>query len=101
MKIQHLFLLQLLSFRCVQQNLITLTDVYNPHFSSDVYLSIVIVGRNDRWGHSRFIDKIQLFINFTTSLACEVGRASAELVVVEWNPPENEPRITQALSWPR
>ncbi len=87
----------------VQQNhqdSVTVTDLYTP-FRDYLHLSIVVVGRNDRWGGHRFADRLQLFINFTTALACEVGSERAEMVLVEWNPFANETRLTELLVWPR
>lgn len=43
---------------------------------------------------------MQVFIN----VLIEVGRKynlSAELVIVEWNPPNNNPRLKDALNWPK
>jgi hypothetical protein len=82
--------------------LVTVTDLYTPFMPSDyLHLSIVIVGRNDQWGGHRFVDRLQLFINFTTTLACDVGSERAELVLVEWNPLATEARLTELLVWPR
>jgi hypothetical protein len=86
----------------IPEESVTVTDLYTPYNLSDhLHLSIVVVGRNDRWGGHQFVDRLQLFINFTTALACEVGSERAELVLVEWNPLETEARLTEILVWPR
>jgi hypothetical protein len=86
----------------IHEELVAVADLYTPFIPSDSFhLSIVVVGRNDRWGGHRFVDRLQLFINFTTMLACEVGSERAELVVVEWNPLPTEARLTDVLVWPR
>lgn len=93
-------LLLYLCFKHLSSEYVELNDIFNPS-PADVYLSIVVVGRNDDWGGVRFVHKLQLFINFTTVLACEVSKVSAELVLVDWNPPENEHTLIKLLSWPR
>lgn len=55
------------------------------------YISFVVVGRNDDYGH-RFLFRLQ---NFMRNLAflCDKHKLSAELVIVEWNPPEDKKRL--------
>jgi hypothetical protein len=84
---------------CLGSYHVELTDIYTR--STQHYLSIVVVGRNDAWGGTRFIDKLQLFIDFTSAVACDVSNVSTELVLVDWNPPENEKSMSQLLIWPR
>jgi hypothetical protein len=60
-------------------------------------LSIVIAARNDDWG-GRFLDRMQRFID-VTSWQMEQHAASAELIVVEWNPPADRPRLLDGLKW--
>lgn len=63
------------------------------------YLSLVIAARNDNYG-GNFLRRTQVFINVLLSLWNKYG-LDAELVVVEWNPPEDRPRLKRALTWPK
>ncbi len=69
-----------------------------PGSSQPPSLSIVVTARNDDYG-GRFLER---FINFVDLLAYQSDRFGlrAELVVVEWNPPADEPRLIDALDWP-
>ncbi len=62
------------------------------------YLSIVVTTRNDDHGG----DPLQRFQAFLDSLAAQCRRFSldAELIVVEWNPPGDRPRLADAMRWP-
>ena len=62
------------------------------------YLSIVVTSRNDDHGKN-ILKRTQSFLD---SLAeqCARHRLQAELVVVEWNPPQRRPRLRQVLSPP-
>jgi hypothetical protein len=62
------------------------------------YLSIVTTARNDDHG-GRLLHRMQLFVD---SLIAQCNRhgLDAELVLVEWNPPEDRPRLAEALRWP-
>ncbi len=61
-------------------------------------LSIVAVSRNDDHGGA-LLHRMQLFINGLAE-QCQRHRLHAELVLVEWNPPPDRPRLVDALSWP-
>lgn len=63
------------------------------------YLSIVTTARNDDHG-GNLLGRMQLFLD---SLAEQCDRYSlpAELILVEWNPPTNRPRLAEVLRWPR
>ncbi len=63
------------------------------------YLSLVIAARNDNYG-GNFLHRMQVFINVLLSLWDKHG-LDAELVVVEWNPPKDRPRLERALTWPK
>jgi len=67
--------------------------------NSGPLLSIVAVSRNDDHGGDQ-IHRMQLFV---TGLLEQARRhnLSSELVIVEWNPPPDRPRLAQALQWPR
>lgn len=62
------------------------------------YLSVVVVARNDDYG-GMFLDRMQAFINNLGELAGR-HRLDMELIVVEWNPPEDQDRLRGVLSWP-
>lgn len=63
------------------------------------YLSVVVTTRNDDHGG----DPLQRFQAFLDSFAaqCERYRLDAEIVVVEWNPPADRPKLAAAMRWPR
>jgi hypothetical protein len=62
------------------------------------YLSVVVTTRNDDHGG----DPLQRFEAFVRSLVsqCKRFNLATELLVVEWNPPADRPRIVDALTWP-
>jgi hypothetical protein len=62
------------------------------------YLSIVVTSRNDDHG-GKSLQRLQAFINGLLN-QCEEHQLSAELIVVEWNPPDDRPRLARALGWP-
>lgn len=67
--------------------------------SKNPYLSIVVAGRNDNYGED-FLPRFQIFLNNQFYL-WEKYNIRAELIIVEWNPPENTPRFKDALRWPK
>ena len=62
------------------------------------FLSIVAVSRNDNHG-GELLQRMQVFIDCLNEQVSR-HRISAELIIVEWNPPEDRPSLQQALSWP-
>jgi len=62
------------------------------------YLSVVVTTRNDDHGGS-LLQRMQAFVNGLTGQAMRHG-VPIELVVVEWNPPPERPRLREALRWP-
>ena len=66
------------------------------HYSPE--LSIVVAARNDSHGVD-FLHRVQLFVTGLLEQAHHFG-ANWELVIVEWNPPEGQPRLRDALTWP-
>jgi hypothetical protein len=62
------------------------------------YISFVVVGRNDNYGY-KFLERFQFFIN-NLSFLCKKNNLSAELIVIEWNPPKNEKKLWDALEIP-
>ena len=66
--------------------------------SETPYLSIVATARNDN--HSgNMLRRMQIFINGLLH-QCQQYQLPAELIIVEWNPPVNKPRLQEVLSWP-
>ena len=62
-------------------------------------LSIVVAARNDE--HSRrFVRRLQLFVSGLLEQA-KVHELDSELIIVEWNPPDEVPKLREALAWPR
>ena len=65
----------------------------------DPYISFVVVARNDNYG-GNFLNRMQVFINTLSSL-CEKYLLNSELIIVEWNPPENKDVFLNSLIWPK
>jgi hypothetical protein len=63
------------------------------------YLSIVAVSRNDEHG-GHLLERMQYFID-SLYQQCNRNRLDTELIIVEWNPPEDKKRLFEALQWPR
>ena len=62
------------------------------------YLSIVVTARNDDHG-GHLLERMQAFMD---ALFAQSARAEmpCELIIVEWNPPVDRPRLAQVLNWP-
>jgi len=63
------------------------------------YLSVVVTSRNDDHGGD-ILKRMQLFQNGLLEHSRRY-RFPVELIVVEWNPPENRPRLHEVLPKPR
>ena len=63
------------------------------------YLSVVAVSRNDDHGGDLTL-RTQFFVNGLLAQA-ERHRLAIELILVEWNPPADQPRLGQLLVFPR
>lgn len=61
-------------------------------------ISFVVAARNDDYG-GKFLHRMQVFVNCLLAL-WRRHDLDAELILVEWNPPEGKPRLAEALSWP-
>ena len=61
-------------------------------------LSIVATSRNDNHG-GNLLSRMQAFINGLIA-QCKRHRLNAELILVEWNPPVDRPKLYKALNWP-
>jgi hypothetical protein len=64
----------------------------------DVYLSLVVTARNDDHGGS-LLNRMQAFVNGWIG-QCKRHGLSSELLVVDWNPPQDRPPLIDALRWP-
>ena len=62
-------------------------------------LTVVVTTRNDDHGGD-LLRRTQIFV---TSLLdqCRHRNLDTELIMVEWNPPADRPRLAEALHWPR
>ena len=67
-------------------------------FESEPHLSVVAVSRNDDHG-GNMLERMQHFIDGFLG-QCRRHHLAAELIVVEWNPPEDRPPLAEALMWP-
>ncbi len=66
---------------------------------SNPYISIVIPARNDDYGFG-FLHRLQVFLDTFLTL-CENHNLDTELIIVEWNPPPETPRLREVLTWPK
>ena len=66
--------------------------------STTPYLSLVACSRNDDHG-GNLLNRMQLFVRGFLE-QCRRHQLRAELILVEWNPPAERPRLKDALSWP-
>jgi len=63
------------------------------------YLSLVVTARNDDHG-GNLLGRMQTFVNGWIAQARRYS-LSSELIVVEWNPPEERKRLREVLKWPQ
>jgi hypothetical protein len=63
------------------------------------YVSFVAASRNDDHG-GHLLRRMQVFVEALLA-GCEAQRLDAELVLLEWNPPADRPRLAEAIRWPR
>jgi len=64
----------------------------------DPLLSVVVATRNDDHGGDP-LKRLQAFVN-TFAGQCARSRLDAEIIVVEWNPPSDRPRVRDLLHVP-
>ncbi len=62
------------------------------------YLSVVVTARNDDHG-GNLLGRMQIFVAGWIEQAKRYGIPS-ELIIVEWNPPPDRPRLIDVLRWP-
>jgi hypothetical protein len=63
------------------------------------YISFVVASRNDNYGGNQ-VRRMQIFINALLS-SWKKHDLDAELLIVEWNPPLDRPRLKDVLEWPK
>src|ERR1700730_784280 len=66
--------------------------------AGEPYLSLVVTARNDDHG-GNLLGRMQAFVNAWIGQA-QRYQIPAELMVVEWTPPADRPRLRDALHWP-
>lgn len=62
-------------------------------------LTVVATSRNDDHG-GNLLHRMQLFVDGLIA-QCNRHNLDAELILVEWNPPDDRPRLSAALRWPK
>lgn len=67
--------------------------------SSNPFISFVVAARNDNYGGS-LLHRMQVSLNVLLTL-CENHSLDMELIIVEWNPPSNAPKLAKVLAWPK
>jgi hypothetical protein len=66
--------------------------------SREPYLSVVATTRNDDHGGG-MLERMQVFVDALVA-QCVRHRLDVELILVEWNPPADRPRLVDAIRWP-
>jgi hypothetical protein len=66
--------------------------------TGEPYLSVVVTARNDDHG-GNLLSRMQAFVSGWIGQARRY-QIPSELIVVEWNPPPDRPRLREALHWP-
>jgi hypothetical protein len=62
------------------------------------YISLVVTARNDNHG-GNLLGRMQAFINSWMGQARQ-HHIPSEMIIVEWNPPKDRVRLSEALHWP-
>jgi hypothetical protein len=65
---------------------------------TEPYISVVVVSRNDDHG-GNLLQRMQLFITGWLEQTRKYN-LSSELIIVEWNPLPDRPRLAQTIKWP-
>jgi hypothetical protein len=66
---------------------------------SSPYISVVVTARNDDHGGG-LLSRMQAFVNGWIG-QCKRHGLSSELIVIDWNPPQDRPPLVDALNWPK
>ena len=67
--------------------------------TNNPYISFVITTRNDNYGGNS-LHRMQTSVNSLLTL-CDKESLNTELIIVEWNPPSDTPRLAEVLSLPK
>jgi hypothetical protein len=67
--------------------------------AGEPYISLVVAARNDDHG-GNLLNRMQAFVNGWIGQARQ-HHIPSEMIIVEWNPPQDRPRLAEALRWPR
>ncbi len=70
-----------------------------PKYDPAIHLSVVATSRNDDHGNG-LLDRMQYFIDGLID-QCNRHRVTAELILVEWNPPSDKAALLTSLKWPK
>src|SRR3984893_1923253 len=62
------------------------------------YISLVVTARNDDHG-GNLLGRMQIFVSGWIAQS-QRHNLPSELIIVEWNPPSDRPRLRDALRWP-
>ena len=62
------------------------------------YFSFVTAARNDDFG-GNFLNRLQACVNSILIFSHKYN-FNAELIIMEWNPPADKPRLKDAIKWP-
>jgi hypothetical protein len=62
------------------------------------YISVVATARNDNHG-GNLLGRMQVFVDAWINQS-KRHNLSSELILVEWNPPADRPKLAEALRWP-
>jgi hypothetical protein len=62
------------------------------------HLSVVATARNDDHG-GNLLGRMQVFVDAWIN-QCKKHNLASELILVEWNPPPDRPKLAKALRWP-
>ena len=77
--------------------LAALKSKFEKFLNIQPYLSFVVVARNDDHG-GNFLYRMQIFVSALLEQIVKYHLKS-ELIIVEWNPPTDKPRLSDALTW--
>ena len=82
----------------VWNSIVPVGDLGRPREDVQPYLSVVATARNDDHG-GNLLGRMQIFVNGWIAQSRRHNLPS-ELIIVEWNPPPDRPRLREALRWP-
>src|SRR5207249_2991763 len=81
-----------------ESSLGTAREASDSHEGHRPYLSLVVAARNDDHG-GNLRTRMQIFLDAWINQA-KRHQLDSELIIVEWNPPPDRPRLRDAMRWP-